>query len=132
MFEWMRTQMNGEVAGNMMVTAKLSESSVGQSLWARGRFWILHALLLATAFTLGWWMHSGVRVQAQSTGDVLFQIKGINIDDALTLYYPDKKAIYVYQGILTGNSYLGCTYRFQLGKPGAPITRHICPVTEIH
>ncbi len=97
--------------------------------WRRGSFWILNALLLGTAFSLGWWMHSGAHVQAQSTGDVFFQLGGIDVTDALTLYYPDKHAIYVYQGILTGNAYLGCTYRFQLGKPGAPITRHICPIT---
>ncbi len=100
--------------------------------WKRGSFWILSTLLLATAFSLGWWMHSSARVQAQSTGDVFFQLSGIDESDALTLYYPDKQAIYVYQGILTGNAYLGCTYRFQLGKPGEPITRHICPVTVIH
>jgi len=105
--------------------------------WRQSGFWILSTLLLGTAFSLGWWMHSGARVQAQSvhaqsTGDVFFQLSGIDESDALTLYYPDKKAIYVYQGILTGNAYLGCTYRFQLGKPGEPITRHICPITVIH
>lgn len=115
----------------MKDSAKLDGDLLWAAVWDRSRFWILNALLVVTAFSLGWWMHSGARVQAQSTGDVFFQLSGISVDDALTLYYPDKKAIYVYQGIMTGNSYLGCTYRFQLGKPGAPITRHICPITEM-
>ena len=101
-------------------------------IWARSRFWLWNVPLLVGAFSLGWWMHSGTRVQAQSTGDVFFQIKGIGPESALMLYYPDKQAIYVYQGILTGNSYMGCTYKFQLGKPGTPITRHVCPITDIH
>ena len=96
------------------------------------RGWIWNVVLIAGAFGLGWWVHSGVRVQAQTTGDVFFQIKGIGPESALMLYYPDQQAIYVYQSVLTGNSFLPCTYKFQLGKPGAPVTRHICPVVDFH
>ena len=94
------------------------------------RFWIWNAALAALAFGMGWWAHSGVRVQAQTSGDVFFQIKGLSSDSALMLYYPDQNAIYVYQSVLTGLSFLPCAYKFQLGKPGAPITRHICPIVD--
>ena len=100
--------------------------------WVRGQIWILNVLLLAGAFGLGWRMHTSTLVQAESTSGVFFQLSGLDEGDALTLYYPDQKSIYIYQGILTGDAYLGCTYRFQLGKPGEPITRHICPITVIH
>ena len=111
--------------------ATLSGKQLWAAVWSRSRFWIMNALLLGTAFTLGWWMHSGARVQAQSTGDVFFQIKGIGPESSMMLYYPDKNAIYVYQGIIMGNSFLTCNYKFQLGKPGAPITRHVCPIGEM-
>lgn len=86
--------------------------------------------LLLVAFGLGWWAHSSKRVQAQTSGDVIFQMKGIDTADSLLLYYPDQQALYVYEGVLTGNAFLPCNYKFQLGKPGEPITRHICPIVD--
>ena len=105
----------------------------GSSKGRRRNFgWIWNVVLMAVAFVIGWWAHGGQRLQAQSTGDVFFQLKGISPDNALILYYPDQQAIYVYQGVLTGNSFLPCTYKFQLGKPGAPVNRNICPVVDMH
>ncbi len=116
----------------MIETAQQNGSFTKKFAWVRGQIWICNGLLLVVAFCLGWRMHTNTRVQAESAGSVFFQLSGLDEGDALTLYYPDQKALYVYQGILTGNAYLGCTYRFQLGKPGEPITRHICPITVMH
>ncbi len=116
----------------MTETTQQNGSISKKFAWMRGRIWIFNGLMLAAAFCLGWRMHTSTRVQAESTSGVFFQLSGLDEGDALTLYYPDQKAIYIYQGILTGNAYLGCTYRFQLGKPGEPITRHICPITVVH
>lgn len=87
-------------------------------------------VLIAIAFGMGWWAHSDRRVQAQTSGDVFFQISGAGPDSDLMLYYPDQNAIYLYQSVLTGLNFLPCAYKFQLGKPGAPITRHICPIVD--
>ncbi len=73
----------------------LDGNLLGTEVWRRSRFWILNTLLLATAFSLGWRLHSGVRVQAQSAGNVFFQITGMKDADALILYYPEQKSIYV-------------------------------------
>ena len=118
--------MKMEIKTNTAAT--LNGNQLWVAVWSRSRFWILNALLMGTAFTLGWWMHSGARVQAASGGNALFQISGMDDANALMLYYPDQNAIYVYQTILSGNSQLGCRYKFQLGKPGAPVTREICPI----
>jgi hypothetical protein len=89
------------------------------------------ALLLAAAFAIGWWAH-GTRVVRAADENLAFQLHGLDTSDALLVYQPDKRAIYIYRSVMTGNSALQCSYRLQLGEPGGVIRRELCPVQSMH
>ena len=80
------------------------------------------------AVALGWWMHGGRAVEAAPamTGSA-FQFSNLNESSSLAMYNAEDGMVYVYQGVMTGNSHLNCSYRFKLAKIGAPIDRENCP-----
>jgi hypothetical protein len=94
-----------------------------------------NGLMLAGVLALGYWLGAGGTAKASSynadAADVQFQLVGINEHSSLLVYQPESKTVYVYQGATTGNSYLQCTYKFQLGKPGGAIQRLPCPVPSL-
>lgn len=87
--------------------------------------WLRDGALIAFAFMIGWWAHTGRTVSAQGA-EMRFQFQNLDTSTALTLYYPDQNTIYVYQSALMGNSNLNCAYEFQLGAPGAMVQRKQC------
>ena len=87
--------------------------------------WLRNGMLMAMAFAIGWWAHTGRTVHAQSS-DVLFQFESLDPNSALSLYYPDQKTIYVYQPAAVGNSKLNCAFYFKLGEPGGRVERQPC------
>jgi hypothetical protein len=89
------------------------------------RNWLRDITLVALAFGIGWWAHTGRTVHAQNS-DVFFQFESINPNSALSLYYPDQKTIYVYQPAAVGYSTLNCAFLFKLDQPGGPVQREPC------
>ncbi|HEY4046324.1 MAG TPA: hypothetical protein VGM27_05585 [Acidobacteriaceae bacterium] len=91
------------------------------------RSWLRDGVLVALAFAIGWWAHTGRTVHAQSS-NVLFQFESLNPNSALSLYYPDQQTIYIYQNAAVGNSTLYCAFLFKLGDAGGPVHRKQCKV----
>jgi hypothetical protein len=87
--------------------------------------WLRDGVLVALAFAIGWWAHTGRSVHAQSS-DVLFQFESLNPNSALSLYYPDQRTIYIYQPAAVGYSTLNCAFLFKLGDAGGPVERKQC------
>jgi hypothetical protein len=98
-------------------------------------FLVRSGLMGAGVLALGYWLGAGRAVKASSasayTGDVQFQLAGVNEHSSLLVYQPGTKTVYVYQGATTGNSYLQCSFKFQLGTPGGAIERVPCPVQSL-
>ena len=102
-----------------MQTKTQGEGSGGRVAWLR------NGMLMAMAFAIGWWAHTGRTVHAQGS-DVLFQFESLDPNSALSLYYPDQETIYVYQPAAVGNSKLNCAFYFKLGEPGGRVERQPC------
>ena len=102
------------------------EAKVTQSL----KPWFRDAALIAAALCIGWWAHGAKTVSAASD-NLQFQLHGLDTANALLVYQPEKKTIYVYRSVMTGGSGLQCSYRFQLGEPGGVIRRELCPAQSL-
>jgi hypothetical protein len=98
--------------------------------------WTRNGLAILGVLALGFWLGSGRTVNAStyqsSTGDVEFQLTGINPTSSLLVYQPGTKTVYVYQGATTGNDALQCSFMFQLNKPGQVIRRIPCAVQQLN
>jgi hypothetical protein len=97
--------------------------------------------LVCVAVAVGWWWRgAGTTVLAQHSsssssarggdGTLAFQVTGAGPDALLTVYNPDNHTLYMYPRIGSGNSYIGCSYSFKVGNPGAAIQRENCPVGQ--
>lgn len=51
---------------------------------------------------------------------------GINPASSLTIYSPEDRMLYVYQGATTGNSHVTCSFRIHIPRVGEPIDRENC------
>lgn len=87
--------------------------------------WVRDGLLIAAAFAIGWSARP-VRTVSAASSDVQFQMHGLDASNALLMYEPEQKSIYVYRAVMTGNANLQCSYRFRLGEPGGVIRREQC------
>jgi len=84
---------------------------------------------VAGLLALGFWLGSSRQVVAANSGsDVEFQLSGVNETSSLLVYQPGTKTVYVYKGATVGGSTLQCSFKYQLGAPGAAIQRVNCPV----
>lgn len=90
---------------------------------------IRDALALAGVFALGWAMH-GRTVHAADDA-VEFQMQEVRPGSSLLVYHPADKTIYVYQGAMTGNSTVQCSFRYHLTDLGGAIRRENCPVGSL-
>jgi hypothetical protein len=93
--------------------------------YSRHASWLRDGVLIVLAFAIGWWAHTARTVRAQGS-EVGFQFESMNPNSALSLYYPDQQAIYVYQPVAVGNSTLNCAFYFKLGNAGGPVKRYPC------
>lgn len=94
--------------------------------------WLVVALVFFAGWQAGQWRSQRLSVvHAQSDAPALYQMNNLSGQNALTLYYPDSKTIYVYPNVAVGNSYLSCAFSFKLGKPGEPIRREQCPIATL-
>jgi hypothetical protein len=90
--------------------------------------WLRNALAILGVLTIGYWLGSSRAVKAASySGDIEFQLTGVNETSSLLLYQPSTKTVYVYRGATVGNSTLQCSYKYLLNAPGAAIQRVNCP-----
>jgi hypothetical protein len=87
-------------------------------------------LALAGVFALGYWLAAGRTVQA-SGDDVQFSLQGMNESSSLLVYQPTTQTVYVYRGVMVGNSSLQCNFKFQMTRPGGVIHRDNCPVQSL-
>lgn len=97
--------------------------------------WMKNGLALVGVLALGFWLGAGRTVHAAigpSGQGFQFQLTGLNQSNALLVYHPDNKTIYVYQGAMTGNAALQCTYMFQMDRPGEVIRRVPCAVQNLN
>jgi hypothetical protein len=92
--------------------------------------WLRNAVVLAGAFAAGWWAQGAKSVQA-SADEFQFQLGVAKVDSTLLVSSANQKVVYVYQGALTGNAALQCTYKFVLSSPGGVIRREQCPVQSL-
>ena len=91
--------------------------------------WLSNGLLVLAAMAIGWWAHSGVAVRASSApvGELSFQFVKSDLNNALTVYDPGTRVLYVYQGAsATGSAAVNCSYMFHINKAGGPIQRENC------
>ena len=92
----------------------------------------LFGLVLAAAF--GWWAHTpppaAVRA-AEFTDMPGFQFSNVAGEGTLSVYMPQDRTIYVYSGVLTGNSNKNCTYALRLQRAGGPVERTNCTVGSL-
>ncbi len=92
--------------------------------------WIRELLFLMAAFAVGWWAHGAKTVQA-AADEFQFQLGVARSESTLLVSSPTQKVVYVYQGALTGNNAVQCTYKFILSTPGGVIRREQCPVQSL-
>ncbi len=97
--------------------------------------WLRNGLALVGVLALGYWFGAGGTVKASSNaanaGNVQFQLGSVSEHSSLLVYQPETKTVYVYQGATTGNSYLQCSFMFELGAPGGAIQRVPCAVPKL-
>jgi hypothetical protein len=97
--------------------------------------WVRNGLAVVGVLALGYWLGAAGTVKASSsassTGDVEFQLAGVNENSSLLVYQPGTRTVYVYRAATTGNSYLQCNFKFQLSTPGGAIQRLPCPVQSL-
>ena len=98
--------------------------------------------LVSFALVGGWFLH-GVQtpaVQAHVAGEgqenrsgdgLAFQLSGVAPDTALTLWNGTNHTLYVYQGVVMGNSNVNCSFSFHIERAGAPIQRQNCPIGQL-
>jgi hypothetical protein len=92
--------------------------------------WLRNLLALAGVFALGFWLASGRAVHA-SGDDVQFELQGVNENSSLLVYQPSTKSVYVYRGVMVGNSALQCNFKFVMNQPGGVIRRENCSVQSL-
>ena len=93
--------------------------------------WIRDGILVAAAMTVGWWAN-GERVQAATASapeESSYQFMSNNLDNALTVYSPQERTLYVYQGASAlGSSHVNCSYKFHIPRIGSALERENCDV----
>lgn len=94
------------------------------------RLWFAATMLAIACFLLGQWSGTARTVHAQGD-DVQFQLRSVESESGLLVYHASQRTIYVYQGVMTGNSALQCSYKFKLGEPGGVIRRQQCDVQRL-
>jgi len=82
--------------------------------------------LLALGYGFG--SSSQVKAAASSGDEVSFQLNGVSDTSALLIYHPEFKTLYVYRGATVGSSTVQCSFKFQIGAPGAALQRTNCPI----
>ena len=91
--------------------------------------WLRDGVLVAAAMAIGWWAHGSAAVHAASApmGELSFQFVKSDLNNALTMYEPGARVLYVYQGAsATGSATVNCSYMFHIAKAGGPIQRENC------
>src|SRR5258708_36444079 len=69
--------------------------------------WLRNALAILGVLAIGYWLGSSRGVKAASySGDVEFQLTGVNENRSVLLYQPSTKTVYGYTGGRGGNSVL--------------------------
>jgi hypothetical protein len=89
--------------------------------------WLRDALAFVGVLAIGYWLGNSRPVHASSS-DVGFQLTGVSENNALLVYEPSAKTVYVYRAATVGNSTVQCSFKFVLSSPGGAIQRLNCPV----
>jgi len=95
----------------------------------RASGWLSNCVLVVAAMAIGWWAHGGPAVHASSVpvGELSFQFVKSDLNNALTVYDPGGRVLYVYQAATaTGSASVNCSYMFRIAKAGGTIQRENC------
>jgi hypothetical protein len=84
---------------------------------AKSTRWVLHDLILIAVFLAGSSWSGSPTAKADDESTPMVYVSASH----LTVYYPDRKRIYVYSDI-GGN----CVFAYTLTTPGGPVTRENC------
>lgn len=88
---------------------------------------LLLTLMALAGFAVGRWS-GGIRaVRADSAGTPQIEVRPIEGNTSLTVYYPGPNKLFVYQNPFVGLPTWQCSYSIQLSTPGGAITRQPCP-----
>jgi hypothetical protein len=104
-------------------------------VWGWARNGLAVSGLILGVLACGFWLGAGRTVQASSSDagmGVQFQLAGVSEASSLLVYQPETRTVYVYQGATLGNSYVQCTYKFEMTRPGEVIRRIPCPVQQLN
>ncbi|MBV9301647.1 MAG: hypothetical protein JOY62_07990 [Acidobacteriaceae bacterium] len=85
----------------------------------------LGLILAACGLVAGWFAGQGRNVHADDTAP-LIDVKSIEGNSSLILYYPGEKKIFIYNAPFVGGPKSACAYVFTLTSPGGPISRQNC------
>lgn len=85
-------------------------------------------LALAASATLGWFAHTTHTVRAADSGPSGYQFQGTGSGTVLSLYDANEHNLYVYQGVMSGNSQVNCSYKLHISHTGAPLERTNCAI----
>ena len=94
--------------------------------------WVRDVVLVAAAMVVGWWAHSGRRVEAASgslsSAGFSYQFNTVGTERGLSVLNLDSNTIYVYNSAFSGNQHMNCSYKFHIVKAGDTIQRENCPM----
>ncbi len=90
--------------------------------------WLAAAALALAAFTLGRWNGLTTVVKADSVDSPQIQVRPVEGQSSLIVYYPNLNKVFVYQNPFVGMPKWGCSYSIQLSTPGGVVDREQCPM----
>lgn len=96
----------------------------------RAKAFLRNAMAVIGLLAIGYWLGNGRTVKASDnsgSGNMEFQLTGVNEASSLLVYQPSTKTVYVYRGATVGNSTLQCSFKYVLGAPGEAVQRVNCP-----
>ena len=89
------------------------------------RQFALGLVLVGLGFVGGWSIGGARKVHADDAAPVM-DVKSIDGNTSLVLYYPGQKKIYVYSAPFAGGPKSTCAYAFTLTTAGGTISRQNC------
>jgi len=92
--------------------------------------WLAAIALALASFTLGRWNGSMTAARADSGDTPQIQVRPVDAQSSLIVYYPNLNKVFVYQNPFIGMPKWDCAYSIKLGTPGGKIERKQCSAQD--
>jgi len=92
--------------------------------------WLATIALALAAFAVGRWNGSTSVVKADSGDTPQIQVRPVEGQSSLIVYYPNLNKVFVYQNPFVGMPKWDCAYYIKLGTPGGKVERKQCPAQD--